>query len=101
MFNLKQPCVECPFVKGSMTNQSLSENRMKDIVNDILVKDLSFQCHKTIKLSLDKHEHCAGAILYLERENKPNQIMRIAERIGRYNKTEMKECPNLIDRIHN
>jgi hypothetical protein len=58
----------------------------------------TFQCHKTLHTA--KAEHCAGAMLYLEREGQPNQLMRIAERFGYYDPEKLEECPYLIDEVH-
>jgi hypothetical protein len=33
--------------------------------------------------------HCAGAMIVLEHEDRPNQIMRIAERLGFYDRTAL------------
>lgn len=30
--------------------------------------------------------HCAGALIFLEKRNRPNQMMRIAERTGSYDR---------------
>lgn len=97
-FNLKKPCKDCPFVKGSSTNTTLAEGRLDGIVHDIL-HDASFVCHKTLEKEWNEQEHCAGALIYLERQKRPNQIMRIAERIGLYNYKQLASADdvNLID----
>jgi hypothetical protein len=98
-FNLKKPCKDCPFIQGSTTNVTLAEGRLKEIAGS-LMQGMSFTCHKTLELESSRQEHCAGALQYLEREEKPNQIMRIAERIGLYDHTKLEQCPNLIASIH-
>lgn len=82
-FDLKKPCKDCPFINGSSTNVTLAEGRLKGIVEDIR-NDMSFICHKTINKQCREQQHCACAMIFLERENRPNQMMRIAERIGCY-----------------
>lgn len=95
-FNMTKPCVDCPFIVGSRTNRTLAEGRIESIVEDIM-NDKSFTCHKTLEMPSRKQEHCAGALIYLEREDRPNQIMRIAERIGIYDRNKLIECENLIE----
>lgn len=82
-FDLKTPCIDCPFIKGSRTNVSLRKGRIEGIIDD-LRKDMSFICHKTIDKPQREQQHCAGALIFLEREDRPNQMMRIAERLGLY-----------------
>lgn len=93
-FNLKKPCKECPFIKGSCTNITLREGRLEEIVKDIR-SDMSFICHKT--LDNKEKEHCGGALIFLEKENNPNQMMRIAERIGLYDRHKLHIDADIID----
>ncbi|MFS0883264.1 hypothetical protein [Metabacillus niabensis] len=95
-FDLKKPCKDCPFIKGSSTNVTLSEGRIEGIVKD-LRNDMSFTCHKTLDKPKLEQQHCAGAMIFLEKEDRPNQIMRIAERIGLYDRSRLETCPNIID----
>lgn len=99
-FDLRKPCKDCPFLVGSSTNISLDEGRIEEIVKD-LRDDMTFACHKTIKEYTDKkvdEQHCGGALIFLERENNPNNLMRVAERIGFYDRTKIDmDCKGLID----
>lgn len=61
-----------------------------------------FPCHKTALLNEDdstfdvgpKSVHCAGALIFLEKRNKFHQMMRIAERLGMYDRTKLNmEAP--------
>lgn len=93
-FNLKQPCGACPF----RTDQPafLDPDRAQEIA-DHLHEGGSFHCHKTLDYSSEDGEgettaksmHCAGAMIVLEHEDRPNQIMRIAERLGFYDRTAL------------
>ena len=87
--DLKTPCKDCPFIKGSSTNTTLAKGRLQGIKDD-LRKDMSFTCHKTLEKPSNEQQHCAGALIFLEKENRPNQIMRIAERLGMYDHTKLK-----------
>lgn len=83
-FDLIKPCKECPFRTdrpGYLRPQRVDE------ITDALMAGETFQCHKTI----DKGEpqHCAGATIFLEANEAPNQMMRIAERLGLYDHTKL------------
>lgn len=88
-FALKRPCGDCPFRNDRAP--FLDRDRAQDIA-DSLEADASFHCHKTLDYDnedgtpevTDASKHCAGALIILEREEKPNQMMRIGERLGMY-----------------
>jgi hypothetical protein len=42
-----------------------------------------------------KTPHCAGALIFLEKKNAPHQMMRIMERIGRYDHTKLNMKANV------
>lgn len=86
-FNMKKPCQDCPFRPGSSTNETLAEGRIDEIVSD-LRGDRAFICHKTLD-HVRNNEHCAGALIFLEKEDRPNQLMRVAERLGIYDRTKL------------
>lgn len=96
-FDLKKPCKDCPFIPGSCTNTTLSKRRITSIVTDI-ENDMSFSCHKTTDKPSSQHQHCAGAMIFLERENKPNQMMRFAERLGFYDHTKLEMDTKIINK---
>lgn len=83
MFNMKKPCVNCPFRKGAGRSFRLREGRLTEIVNAT-----AFQCHKTVDYSGDepdagaRPQQCAGLMSVLIKEECPNQIMQIASRMG-------------------
>jgi hypothetical protein len=86
-FNLKTPCKDCPFRSDREANKGwLGKERAESIINSITKEDATFQCHKTLG---NKAEHCAGATILLEKLEKPNQLMRIAERLGHYDLTKL------------
>ncbi len=84
MFDLKRPCVTCPFRKGQGETFNLHLARLREIA-----KASAFQCHKTVNydddgrpFQGDKPQQCAGLMAVLHRSGKPNQIMQVAERFG-------------------
>jgi hypothetical protein len=82
-YRLTTPCDQCPYLKGSgFTWASLKAHASGE-----------FPCHKASDLSGDgffvekegqKTPHCAGALIFLEKQKKPHQMMRICERLGLY-----------------
>lgn len=94
-FSLTAPCKDCPF--RTDIKFYLRADRVKEICEGITTGDLSFHCHKTTRhdeygetVPHQKEMHCAGAMIMLEHMNRPNQMMRIAERLGLYNRRNLK-----------
>lgn len=90
--DMTKPCAECPFALPDGFH--LGAARRAEIAYS-LTRDASFPCHMTLDYDNDDSEdgdgrytpetqHCAGAMALLEREDRPNQAMRIAERLGMY-----------------
>jgi hypothetical protein len=82
VFDLKRPCVNCPFRKGQGSLFDLGAPRLDDIF-----AGPAFQCHKTVDYSEDapqagdRPQQCAGLMAVLHRSGQPNQIMQVAERL--------------------
>ena len=102
-FNLKKPCNNCPFTRKS-TEGWLGEDRASEFADAIYSLDSTFSCHKTLSIDDegDTHEHkdsqhCAGAMILLEKMGKPNQMMRISERLGLYNHKELDMSSDVFD----
>lgn len=93
-YNLTKPCKHCPFRND--IDPFLTPERAESIYNS-LARGATFACHKTVDYSDDdgegretkKSEHCAGALIMLEHMDEPNQMMRIAERLGMYDRTKL------------
>lgn len=87
-YKLTKPCAECPYLIGSgFTFRSLVEHASGE-----------FPCHKQCDLSDEseyveksngKTNHCAGALIFLEKRDQPHQMMRICERLGMYDRTKL------------
>jgi hypothetical protein len=88
-YTMTSPCDACPYLIGSgFTWQSLKEHAAGE-----------FACHQTCDLDEHTHEftpkrngkslHCAGALIFLELQNKPHQMMRICERLGFYDRRQL------------
>lgn len=93
-YDLKKPCKDCPFIKDGSMNKSLREGRLDDIKQDIL-NDHEFICHKTLEMPKHIQQHCAGALIYLEKKEQPHQMMRIAERCGMYDYKKLDMDANI------
>lgn len=103
IYTLKGPCSNCPFRNDKPFY--LGEDRVIEIAQS-LRDGATFYCHKTLNMdaqddSCDEEDEgnptrdsaignraraCAGALATMENEERPNQIMRIAERLGLYDR---------------
>ena len=77
MFDLKRPCVNCPFRRGQGEAFRLEADRLEEIRTGS-----AFQCHKTVDYKAgDRPQQCAGLMAVLRREGEDSQIMQVAERL--------------------
>lgn len=94
-FNLKRPCRLCPFrynIKGFLTKE-----RVKDLESGLIDQQATFTCHETNEyddetgegIESKESKHCAGALILLEKLESPNQMMRISERLGFYDRRKL------------
>lgn len=87
-YTMTTPCDKCPFLKSMAHGFTIK--RLSEFANG------AFPCHKTAELD-DENEykaetnsvHCAGALIFCEKRNNPNQMMRIAERLGMYDRHKL------------
>lgn len=108
-FKLKKPCSNCPFRNDIEFH--LGAHRRAEIAHAITAEQRTFACHKTVDYSHEddegyteprdtsKTEHCAGALILLEKLERPNQMMRIAERLGFYDRRKLKMDAPVFDTI--
>lgn len=95
-YNMTEPCDACPFLKGSgFQFRSLVTHASGE-----------FACHKACDVNeesgnfearSEKTPHCAGALIFLEKQNRPHQMMRICERLGMYDRTKLNMDANVGD----
>jgi hypothetical protein len=104
-FSLSGPCADCPF--RSDKRFELRPSRVDEIA-DALLNDDGFTCHKTIEyddsdgtptITRDARE-CGGAMATLEKMNRPSQVMRIAERLGMYERHQIDPDAPVYDSIN-
>lgn len=89
-YDLSNPCDECPFLT-KMAN-AFTLRRLHSLLGEG-----AFHCHKTGTtdeedgdfVPTDGSSHCAGALIFLEKRERPNQMMRIAERLRLYDRRKL------------
>ena len=96
MFDRKVPCKTCPFRREPKGLRGLGCERAQEIV-DSLMADKNFTCHDDLDKPEPKRQHCVGAMLMLEKINRPNQMMRIAERLHYYDRAALKGADDVFD----
>ena len=88
-YTMNSPCEDCPFRVGSgFPYGQLWQHAAGE-----------FACHHTCELNEGEYSgvfeptaksvHCAGALIFLEKRNRPHQMMRIAERLGFYDRRRL------------
>lgn len=90
-YTMTTPCDQCPFLE-SMAH-GFSMRRLNQFASG------EFPCHKTAKLNEDDLDggyeattdsvHCAGALIFNEKRERPHQMMRICERLGLYDMAKL------------
>jgi hypothetical protein len=100
---MTEPCPKCPF--RTDVRPFLRKARAREIVTMLTRQQGTFQCHMTVDYekaedddgeidaivaaSSANAQHCAGALIMLEHMEQPNQMMRICERIGEYDRRKL------------
>ena len=102
--DLTRPCDDCPFLRKGGIRLHLSR------ISEIAKTDGFFLCHKTVtdcdaedeerpRTGRDNEKMCAGLMILREKIEHPNQMMRIAERLGMYNPERLMADPSAIDLV--
>lgn len=102
-YDMTKPCDACPFKRGSKLQ--LDSKRVDEIGGQFTTGgQAGFVCHKTAEIDEDsgnfvpkRHDaegpesrHCAGALIFAEKNGTPSQMMRIAERLGMYDRSALE-----------
>lgn len=106
-FDLKKPCDDCPFLREGGIR--LRRERVEDIAGGMLdSQGITFACHKTTVDSSDgegdlvatqKSRHCAGALIFAEKNNTATQMMRIMERLRGYDARALMADRGTVARV--
>jgi hypothetical protein len=92
-YTMTTPCSLCPF-RNDQKRLTVPAARLADFTIG------EFPCHQTAESKEDEEgfsefvatedsQHCAGALIMLEKMEAPHQMMRIAERLGLYDRTKL------------
>lgn len=103
-YDLTTPCGNCPFRRTGGIR--LRPARVDEIAAGLERGD--FPCHKTTidcedddgcgdREATDKSQHCAGALILLEKMEQPSQMMRICERLGMYDRSKLAMGADVFD----
>lgn len=102
IYTLTEPCANCPFRIDRPFY--LGRERRQEIADD-LEGGATFYCHKTLDYNDEGSEvtsrsrACAGSLIAMEKDEAPNQIMRIAERLGLYDRTKLNMDAPVVDSL--
>lgn len=106
-FDLTSPCADCPFRND--IRPYLTKRRAAYFMEKMIDEQKTFTCHKTTVPCDDEDDeeggmkdgphaqHCAGALILLEKLERPNQMMRWMERIGLYDRDKLKMDAPVFD----
>ena len=93
---LRAPCDNCPFRNDE--EPFISRKRRHDIAESMVDRGESFTCHK--HNDFDEHGQaindgtknysCAGGMIWLAHQKKPNKLMQIFARMGWGNPADLK-----------
>src|SRR5262249_54552584 len=100
-YHVSRPCDDCPFRRTGGVR--LRAERVRQIARLVTGNPGGkFACHKTtgvlgrVRRAL-KDQQCAGALVFCEKQGKSTQLMRIAERLGRYDAAALLATPDAAD----
>jgi hypothetical protein len=88
-YTMTAPCDECPFLDTPNMQRGFTLRRLAEFASG------QFPCHKTADNTDEgftanaNSVHCAGALIFLEKRELPNQMMRICERLGFYDASKL------------
>lgn len=101
-YRLTSPCHNCPFRND--IRPYLRPERVDEI--EACLDRGEFPCHKTAAAAAeedndrpvpDRPSHCAGSLILLEKLNRASQMMRIAERVNLYDRTQLNMDAPVFD----
>jgi len=100
--DMTTPCDSCPF--RTDVKPYLTQGRVEEITDAIVEQQHTFSCHKTNDsddegdaIETEDSQHCAGAMIFLEKLERPNQWMRFMERFGDYDHTKLNMDAPVFD----
>ncbi len=100
-YTMTKPCPECPFRRDGEGAKPvrLLPARVEEIAGLMLGGRGDFPCHKTTEPDDSDEDggrcvtkdsvHCAGALIFAEKNETSTQMMRVAGRLGMYDPTKL------------
>ncbi len=92
-YSMTTPCSQCPFLDTPANRRAFTMRRLREFAQG------EFPCHKTAVIDEDEESgefeatemsaYCAGQLIFNEKRSQPNQMMRIAERLGLYDPAQL------------
>ena len=91
-YRMRRPCDSCPFLREGGIR--LTRGRVREIAGMMTAGGPGdFPCHKTTvdvegedgendREATPESKHCAGALIFAEKNGTATQMMRIVERLG-------------------
>lgn len=106
-YDLLRPCSNCPFLREGGVR--LTEARVEEIAGMMISPaGGDFPCHKTTvdtddgdRHSVSASRHCAGALIFAEKNGNATQMMRIAERLGMYDSRKLMADQAAVESVFN
>jgi hypothetical protein len=110
-YDLHTPCSDCPFRKEGGIR--LTRARVMEVAACTENPGGEFPCHKTVKRDEDDEDdedscdsydhaaakHCAGALVFAEKQGTSSQMIRIAERLGMYDASKLRGHDDVFDSV--
>lgn len=113
-YTMTIPCHTCPFRREGGVR--LTTSRVREIAGMMLdSQGGEFPCHKSVDYDRDDdHDdgnndgrrisdptevHCAGALIFAERQKTATQMMRIMERIGLYDAAKLMANEEVVTSV--
>lgn len=101
-FKLRKPCTACPWRSDRHPFFGISKNgyaRTLELTESLQGNHV-FPCHKTAtwedtddgdikQVQNEKTQACAGALITMEKSDHPGNLLRIAERLGLYDRNTL------------
>ena len=97
-YTMSNPCNECPFRRDRAG--FLHRSRAQDIADGLLAlgeKCHPFVCHKTLNRTDIDEQHCAGALILLEKTGRPHLAMILGRQLREYVGSPNVDHPHVFD----
>lgn len=96
-YDLHSPCINCPFRKEGGIR--LRAGRVRELIRNTQNPGAEFACHKTLEDGkiVATSQHCAGALIFAQKQGTSTQMMRICERLRLFDPSKLKSLDAVFD----